>query len=99
MRRSFSIEPAARELATDGPYRIARHPIYATQILEYAGIWMLHATIPLAAVLVVWLAVLRIRMGYEERVLREEFPEYASYRRRVGALGPRLRHAPAASGG
>jgi len=48
---------------------------------------------------VIWLAVLRIRMGYEERVLREEFPEYASYRRRVGALGPRLRHAPAASGG
>ena len=99
MRRSFSIEPAARELATDGPYRIARHPIYATQLLEYAGIWMLHATLPFAAVLVMWLVVLRVRMGYEERVLREEFPEYVSYRQRVGALGPRLRPAHAASGG
>jgi protein-S-isoprenylcysteine O-methyltransferase Ste14 len=99
MRRSFSIEPAARALATEGPYRIARHPIYATQLLEYVGIWMLHPTAPFAAALVGWLVIVRFRIGYEERVLRDEFPEYESYGRRVGAFGPRLRHASELSGG
>lgn len=98
MRRSFSIEPAARELATKGPYRIARHPIYATQLLEYLGIWMLHATVAFAAALVGWLIIVRVRMRYEEQVLRDVFPEYASYQQRVGAFGPRLRPVLAMSG-
>ncbi len=99
MRRSFSIEPAARDLATEGPYRIARHPIYATQLLGYAGIWMLHATVPLAIAVVAWIVVLRVRVEYEERVLRAEYPEYNLYRMRVGAFGPRLwRSQPAQRG-
>jgi protein-S-isoprenylcysteine O-methyltransferase Ste14 len=99
LRRSFSIEPAARELTTKGPYSFARHPIYATQIFEYTGIWMLHATVPLAIALVAWFAILRVRVGYEERVLQAEYREYDDYRRQVGAFGPRLRRSqPAHSG-
>jgi protein-S-isoprenylcysteine O-methyltransferase Ste14 len=99
MRRSFSIEPAARELATEGPYRLARHPIYATQILSYAGIWMMHATVPFTIAGLGWLAILRARVEYEERVLRAEYPEYNLYRLRVGAFGPRLwRSRPALVG-
>src|SRR5262249_30652616 len=30
LRRAFSIVPQARTLVTDGPYRIARHPVYAS---------------------------------------------------------------------
>ena len=90
LRRSFSIEPAARELTTSGPYNFARHPIYGTQILEYTGIWMLHATAPFALVLAAWLAVLRVRVGYEERVLSAEFEAYAQYKRSVWAFGPAL---------
>jgi len=90
LRRSFSIEPAARELATDGPYRLARHPIYATQILMYVGIFLLHATIAFAFAMIVWFVVLDARVGYEERVLRAEYPEYERYRSRVGAFWPRL---------
>ena len=99
LRSSFSIEPAARELTTSGPYRIARHPIYATQILEYAGIWMLHATIPFGIVLVAWFALLRVRVGYEERVLRAEYREYDLYRQRVGAFGLRLRRSASVQNG
>jgi protein-S-isoprenylcysteine O-methyltransferase Ste14 len=90
LRRSFSIEPAARELTTSGPYMFARHPIYGTQILEYTGIWMLHATVPFAIVLAAWLAVLRVRVGYEERVLGAEFEAYRRYKERVWAFGPAL---------
>ena len=33
LRRSFSVEPEARNLVTTGPYRWARHPIYAVYLL------------------------------------------------------------------
>lgn len=88
MRRSFSIEPAARDLVTAGPYRLARHPIYATQILMFSGFTLVHATLVHIAVLIAWLAVLSLRVRYEERVLSAEYPEYERYRSRVGAFGP-----------
>lgn len=90
LRHSFSIEPAARVLATDGPYRLARHPIYATQILMYLGIFLLHATPAFALAMMAWFVVLHVRVGYEERVLSVEFREYEHYRSRVGAFWPRL---------
>lgn len=88
LRRSFSIEPAARALSTGGPYRLARHPIYATQILIYTGLFLLRASPVAALALLVWLGVVRVRIGYEERVLCAEYPEYERYRSRVGAFGP-----------
>ena len=88
LRRSFSIEPAARTLNTDGPYRLARHPIYGTQILIYTGVFLLRASPVGGLALLVWLGVVRVRIGYEERVLCAEYPEYERYRSRVGAFGP-----------
>ena len=90
LRRSFSVEPEARNLVTTGPYRWARHPIYAVYLLINAGILLRHFTLPLAAVLAGWLVLLLIRVGYEEQVLAKAFPHYLEYRRRVGAFGPRL---------
>jgi protein-S-isoprenylcysteine O-methyltransferase Ste14 len=90
LRRAFSVEPQARELVTSGPYRFARHPIYAAYVLVNCGLWLRHPTLPFGTVLAVWFALLAIRIRYEERVLEGVFPEYAAYRARVGALGPRL---------
>jgi protein-S-isoprenylcysteine O-methyltransferase Ste14 len=90
LRRSFSVEPEARDLVTSGPYRWARHPIYAVYLLINGGILLSHFTIPLAAVLAGWLATLIIRVRYEEQVLATAFPQYREYRRRVGAFGPLL---------
>lgn len=99
LRHSFSIEPAARVLATDGPYRLARHPIYATQILMYLGIFLLHATLAFAVAMIAWFVVLNVRVGYEERVLGAEFREYERYRSRVGPFWPRLPARQAAHSG
>ena len=90
LRSSFSIEPAARRLVTDGPYQLARHPIYASYLLIFSGLLVLHPTAPMFVVTVLWLVVTYARIRFEERVLREAFPAYAAYRRRVGAFGPRL---------
>ena len=90
LRRSFSIEPEARSLVIEGPYRLARHPIYAVYILNFFGIWLRTLSLPFLAVYCLWFVLLLFRVRYEERVLSAEFPEYAAYRRRVGALGPKL---------
>jgi protein-S-isoprenylcysteine O-methyltransferase Ste14 len=87
LRRSFSLEPEARSLVTTGPYRLARHPIYTVYLLINAGILLRHLTLPLAVVLGVWVALLLVRVRYEEGVLAAAFPEYPEYRRRVRAFG------------
>ncbi len=89
LRRAFSVEPQARELVTTGPYRFARHPIYAAYACVNAGLWLRHPTFTFGTVLLVWLGLLLLRIRYEERVLQSAFPAYADYRARVGALGPR----------
>ena len=87
LRRSFSLEPEARDLVTSGPYRLARHPIYTVYLLINAGILLRHLTVPFAIVLAVWVALLLVRVRYEEGVLASAFPDYPEYRRRVRAFG------------
>jgi protein-S-isoprenylcysteine O-methyltransferase Ste14 len=95
LRRSFSLEPEARHLVIAGPYRLARHPIYAVYVLTYFGIWLRTLNPVFLAVYLLWFVLLFFRIRYEEGVLSAEFPEYADYRRRVGALGPKLARAGA----
>ncbi len=87
LRRSFSLEPEARTLVTSGPYRLARHPIYTVYLLINAGILLRHLTVPFAIVLALWVALLLIRVRYEEGVLASAFPDYPEYQRRVRAFG------------
>ena len=90
LRRSFSLEPEARQLVIAGPYRLARHPIYTVYILNNTGIWLRTLSLPFLIVLLLWFALLALRVRYEEAVLSSAFPEYEGYRRRVGALGPKF---------
>jgi protein-S-isoprenylcysteine O-methyltransferase Ste14 len=87
LRRSFSLEPEARTLVTSGPYRLARHPIYTVYLFINAGILLRHLTVPFAIVLALWVALLLVRVRYEEGVLASAFPDYPEYRRRVRAFG------------
>ena len=86
MRYAFSIEAAARRLITSGPYKVARHPVYTGYFVQYAGMWLSFPTVPFGLALVAWSLMMADRMHHEETVLSEAFPEYADYRRRVGAL-------------
>ncbi len=68
---------------TTGPYAVVRHPMYAGAILQFAGVPLLLGSwlgLALAPVLV---AVLAIRVGVEERMLRDNLPGYAEYAARV----------------
>jgi protein-S-isoprenylcysteine O-methyltransferase Ste14 len=88
LRYAFSIEPAARRLVTTGPYAIARHPVYTGYFVQYLGMWITLPSVAFGLALLVWAAAMVDRMYLEEAVLREAFPEYADYKRRVGALFP-----------
>lgn len=90
LRCAFSVVPQARVLVTSGPYRWARHPVYASYLLQYAGMTLSHLTPVSVLVLAMWWWVVMVRISYEESVLSAEFPEYASYKRQVGRFMPRL---------
>src|SRR6266699_6570927 len=76
--RLFGIRPAVRCLATNGPYRYVRHPMYLSYILADIGYnleeWNL---VTLLLVLVGW-AALVYRIHAEERLLSQhaEWPAY-----------------------
>jgi protein-S-isoprenylcysteine O-methyltransferase Ste14 len=81
--RSLTPFPRPRrrgELVTEGPYRLARHPIYGGGLLFFAG-WALFSR-PLALLGVAALALLWYgKSSLEERLLAERFPSYEQYRR------------------
>jgi sterol desaturase/sphingolipid hydroxylase (fatty acid hydroxylase superfamily)/protein-S-isoprenylcysteine O-methyltransferase Ste14 len=89
--RSFSIMATSRALKTQGAYSIVRHPLYAAEVLLILGVVLAHGTALAFAVGSLWLALQVRRAQFEESVLRETFPEYADYARRVPMLIPGLR--------
>lgn len=78
------------QLATGGPYRWVRHPIYFALLLTFGGMLGNHCT-PMRAVAYVVLAiVLDLKCRYEERFLRQRFPSYGEYQKRTKRLIPFL---------
>jgi protein-S-isoprenylcysteine O-methyltransferase Ste14 len=81
----------SHRLVTEGPYRFVRHPIYTAMLglLLATGVAMSRGPAILAAV-VIYILGTRLRIGVEERLLRDAFgPEYDAYARRVGGFIPR----------
>jgi protein-S-isoprenylcysteine O-methyltransferase Ste14 len=93
LSRSFGLRTAVRELVTRGPYRWARHPLYAGEIVHILGIAILSGT-PVGLYLFVLAVSLQvIRAKIEERKFLRTVPEYAAYRETTGFLWPRRRKA------
>ena len=86
--RSFSILPESRKLVTTGPYKIVRHPLYLAEAVATLGA-LINFLSPWAFALVgAQIGLQLVRMHYEEKVLRESFPEYASYARHTARIIP-----------
>ena len=85
---AFSIIPEARRLVQTGPYQWVRHPLYLAGFL--IGLGLLGASFSTAALglFVGFVGCQTLRMGYEERVLASELPEYRDYQQRTWALLP-----------
>jgi len=70
------------QLATTGPYRLVRHPIYLGGLLFFAGL-SLAFTWPAVALSGCLAVMWGVKTRVEERFLAEQFPQYDAYRRRV----------------
>ncbi|WP_437735584.1 methyltransferase family protein [Sorangium sp. So ce1335] len=83
--KSFSVMPEARRLITSGPYRLVRHPLYLASFIQGTGVILLYPSLAAALIYTVEVALQVLRIRYEERVLRETFPEYGDYARQTSA--------------
>lgn len=88
--RCFGIFPEARGLVTRGPYGLVRHPLYVGEIVATLGQVMIAASPALLALFAVFVSLQAWRAAYEEKALREVFPEYADYLARTAKFVPRV---------
>jgi protein-S-isoprenylcysteine O-methyltransferase Ste14 len=89
-RRSFhaAAQPTGGRLVTRGPYRFVRHPIYESVCLFAWACGLGHLSVialGMAAIVTVGAVV---RVAVEERLLRQQYPEYVEYARRTKRIVP-----------
>lgn len=89
--RNWSAQPAVKEqheLVTSGPYAFVRHPIYTGMIFAALGTFLTGSFFG-AGVLVFACAVFLWRIGKEEKIMLELFPnQYPAYQTRTKRLIP-----------
>jgi protein-S-isoprenylcysteine O-methyltransferase Ste14 len=86
--RNISVIAQARGLATSGPYRLVRHPLYLGELVAMLG---LVVRFPSAASVAAWVLTLVLqlyRTRHEEAVLVSVHPQYADYRARTSRIVP-----------
>lgn len=72
-----------QRVISTGPYAHMRHPMYSGMVLFFAGVplllgsWLGLVTVP------IFIVLFAVRIGIEERTLREGLPGYADYAARV----------------
>jgi protein-S-isoprenylcysteine O-methyltransferase Ste14 len=84
----FAANPTEGALVTRGPYRYVRNPIYAgAWLIIWAGV-ATHLSVSNAALGIIAVVMLLVRMFCEEQLLRERYPEYSEYAARTPRLIP-----------
>ena len=80
--RSFGIVPANRKVKYTGAYRVVRHPLYASELIFYAGFLMGHPSERNGLLILLILIGQVWRLIREERLLSRD-PVYVAYRKYV----------------
>lgn len=90
-RTPFPQPRAGSELVQQGIYARVRHPLYTSVMLASLGWALMWQSLTSFAVALTLIPLFRAKAGREERHLRERFPNYADYERRVPRFIPRRR--------
>ena len=75
-------------LVTSGPYRVIRHPMYASVLLVTLMLVLNHLTLLRIVFWLVLVIDLHFKYLYEEKLLLKKFPEYMDYRKNTKRLIP-----------
>ena len=87
-------------LATSGPYAYTRNPLYLGSLLIGIGFALAARSWWIGVVLVVMFLTIYVPViRDEENFLRERFPEFDEYSRRVPRMIPRITPAPSSDAG
>lgn len=87
-RTPFPKPQPGSQLVQEGVYRLVRHPLYTSVILLAAAWSLLWRSGPAGAAALVLALFLDAKARREERWLRQKFPAYSEYARRVSRLVP-----------
>lgn len=82
LNRSLALVPALRELKTAGMYRIVRHPIYFSYLINFLFYVTANFSPRNLLIAIAGLGLLLARVYFEERHLAQT-PEYRAYQSRV----------------
>jgi protein-S-isoprenylcysteine O-methyltransferase Ste14 len=77
--KAFSLVPQARMLVRSGPYRWLRHPLYVCEEIAVFGTLLQFLSPITALMFVTHIGIQVCRIVYEERLLRENLPEFREY--------------------
>ena len=92
LSKSFSIMAEVRKLVTAGPYRFVRHPLYLGEMINWAGLAVLYAGVPVAVYTMVLIVLQILRARVEEGKLVGALGQnYEAYRQKTGFLIPGFR--------
>lgn len=91
LRSNWSIFASIKEghrLITNGPYRLVRHPMYSSMVLVIFGSGLLVANYLMLVFTPLMFFIYYIRAKAEEKLLKDEFPEYAIYSKKTKMIIP-----------
>ena len=96
-RRSFPTKtfrvdarPSAETVIRRGPYRLIRHPMYSAALLFIWAAVLSHLSVWTMGIGAVVTIIAALRVVFEERFLRDRYPEYATYAQVTKAIVPYL---------
>jgi len=90
-RHNLNVSPLVRpdaRLVTTGPYAWIRHPMYSAVLLTIWPLIIERYSVFRLAVGLILTADLLLKIRYEERLLKKQFPEYEFYRKATKRLIP-----------
>ena len=84
----FPKPSVSAQLVRHGIYAVIRHPLYTSVITVAFGWALVWQSWPALLVAVMLIPFFHAKARHEERWLREKFPDYADYERRVRRFIP-----------
>ena len=78
------------QLKQTGIYKYIRHPMYSGIIIAATGIALYNSNLPRLALCLVLYLFFQYKSRYEEKLLKQKFPEYDTYKTITGRFFPSI---------